>query len=435
MGWRGRIALSTTAILLALFAFGSSGHAQSETVINIFEKEGPPGNFPNGVIANNGILFGTNAVGGGPNGVGNVFELRPPATPGGPWSKAVLYDFQFGVDGQTPQGLLLAGANHVLYGVTGGGGDSGEGTVFALQPPAGGGTPWIETPLYSFGGPPSDGAGPSDGLIADPNGTLYGATTFGGSATACCDCPGPVPGCGAVFSLTPPSTPGGAWTENVLYSFSGGSDGSEPVGGLVLSQNGVLYGVTLLGGAAGYGVVYALTPPTAPGGAWVETTVYSFQNLLDGGTPRGPLVAYKNGDLVGTCRDGGQQALGTAFALTPPSTPGGPWTEHTLWSFGVVPGDGVAPVAGLTLVDGLLYGVTFEGGAYGDGTVFQLTPPAALGIPWTETILHSFNPSSATLDGSNPSSRLSLGPSGALYGSTSGSSAGLFDGTVYEVTP
>ena len=171
-GWRVRIALSTTAILLALLALGSSGHAQSESVIAVFGKQ-QTGSFPNGVIADNGILFGT-SWDGGPNDFGTVFALRPPATPGGPWRKAILYTFNYGPSGFQPKGFLLAGANHVLYGVA-------SPTVFALQPPAGGGTPWIETPLYTFGSRPFDAWGQSDGLIADANGTLYGATLNGGS--------------------------------------------------------------------------------------------------------------------------------------------------------------------------------------------------------------------------------------------------------------
>ena len=222
----------------------------------------------------------------------------------------------------------------------------------------------------------------------------------------------------------------------MLYSFSGGSDGSAPQGQLLLGQNGVLYGTTPYNGLPDqgvHGVVYALTPPATPGGPWVESTVYSFQGLLDGGGPEGSLVAYKNGDLVGACAAGGHQDSGTVFELTPPSTPGSPWTEHTLWTFGVVPGDGVSPIDGLILVDGKFYGATEAGGAYGEGAAFQLTPPAALGSPWTETILHSFNTNS-TFDGEQPKTHVVLGPGGALYGVTWGFSAGD-GGAVYEVTP
>ena len=74
-----------------------------------------------------------------------------------------------------------------------------------------------------------------------------------------------------------------ATTEKVLYSFTGGSDGSQPREGLVFDQAGNLYGATLEGGAYGYGTVFQLTPNSD--GSWTESVLYSFTGGSDGAGP------------------------------------------------------------------------------------------------------------------------------------------------------
>jgi hypothetical protein len=103
--------------------------------------------------------------------------------------------------------------------------------------------------LFNFGSYTSGGTSPRN-IILDGNGTIYGATEYGG--VAFCKGVG-ANGCGVVFSLAPPASPGGAWTEDVLYTF-GSADGIAP-GPLVLKK-GVLYGVD------GYrtGEVFSLKP-------------------------------------------------------------------------------------------------------------------------------------------------------------------------------
>ena len=106
-------------------------------------------------------------------------------------------------------------------------------------------------------------------------GVLYGTTWLDGS------------GSGTVFQLTPPASPGGAWTETTLYSFTGGSDGGNPVASLVIGDGGVLYGTSSGGGASNAGTVFALKPPTSAGGSWTETVLYSFTaRTRSGGSPR-----------------------------------------------------------------------------------------------------------------------------------------------------
>ena len=433
--------LAIVAILvfgLALLGSAARSDAQSETVIKAFvcpNGLGHDGCVPTGgVIARNGVLYGTTISGGEPieNG-GVVYSLQPPAIAGGSWNEAVFYRFLGSADGAGPHGPLLGGANRLLYGVTLAGGTVGNGTVFSLQPPSTGpGVPWVKNVLYSFSGG-SDAAGAAYGLIADPSGTLYGATYSGGASTNCAV--GIFVGCGAVFSLTPPAVSGGAWTENVLYSFTGGSDGDYPSGPLLRGSDGTLYGTTLLGGASGDGAVYALTPPSIAGGAWTESVLYSFTGLLDGFAPAGALINVK-GRLYGTTGNGLNGDFGAVYVLNPPATAGGAWTEKTLWDFSSANGDGqnATPV----LADnGALFGTTAGtsfGGSTGDaGTVFQLTPPASSGSPWTQTILHSFTPGST--DGNSPNSGVIVGPDRAFYGTTEYGGGTDGEGTVYSVTP
>jgi len=184
-------------------------------------------------------------------------------------------------------------------------------------------------------------------------------------------------------------------SESVLYSFAGGSDGLEPVAGLIVDQNGVLYGTTRYGGGsgcvqnAGCGTVFSLTPPAIAGAVWTEAVLYSFLGGAEGASPMAGLLAGKSGVLYGTTESCGAPNAGTVFELTPPATPGGAWTEDVLYSFsgGI---DGSQPVAGLIAESGTLYGTTEVGGASGLGIVFALTPPAIAGGLWTESVLYSF---------------------------------------------
>ncbi|HUD99815.1 MAG TPA: choice-of-anchor tandem repeat GloVer-containing protein [Bryobacteraceae bacterium] len=221
--------------------------------------------------------------------------------------------------------------------------------------------------LYSFTGQP-DGANPSASVVIG-GGVLYGTTQYGGTGR----CTYISLGCGTVFSLTPPTSPGGAWTESVLHDFKGkccqaSEDGDNPVAPVVIGSGGVLYGTTQYGGTGSCpafgpcGTAYSLTPPNSPGGTWAEA-VYSFPGG-GGGFPEAGLVIGGRGVLYGTTSGGGTltSEYGTVFSLTPPASPGGPWTETTLWSFSGG-SDGAVPEAGLVIgKDGILYGTTSIGG-------------------------------------------------------------------------
>src|ERR1035438_1221071 len=156
------------------------------------------------------------------------------------WAAAqekVLHNFNHdGTDGWRPEAGLIFDAAGNLYGTTSQGGSSGVGTVFELTPATGG--TWTEKVLHSFGGG-ADGGYPEAGLILDAAGNLYGTTQWGGTSTV-----------GAVFELTPAA--GGTWTEKVLHSFlNDGTDGVNPVAGLIFDGAGNLYGTTYQGGTYG----------------------------------------------------------------------------------------------------------------------------------------------------------------------------------------
>jgi uncharacterized repeat protein (TIGR03803 family) len=222
----------------------------------------------------------------------------------------------------------------------------------------------------------------------------------------------------------------GTPVQGVYWSFSGGADGSQPRGDLLLSASGVLlYGTASSGGINQSGTVFAINPKskTAP-----EQTLYQFTGGADGSLPSAGLIADTSGALYGTAaRDGGSNA-GTVFKISPPAAGQTAWTETTLWSFtgGV---DGAQPVGSL-IADisgsGVLYGTTSFGGAHGFGTVFSLTPPAAGQTAWTEHTLWSFT---GGADGARPVAALLQTSAGALFGTAeAGGSDGA--GTVFELT-
>jgi uncharacterized repeat protein (TIGR03803 family) len=228
-----------------------------------------------------------------------------------------------------------------------------------------------------------------------------------------------------VFELMPAA--GGTWTEQVLHSFGGGTDGGNPVAGLILDTAGNLYGTTFVGGTYGFGTVFELTP--AAGGTWTKQTLHNFNgDGTDGTFPSAGLIFDAAGNLYGTASDGGTYGNGMVFELTPAA--GGTWTEKVLYSFGNG-ADGATPYAGL-IFDAAdnLYGTTFGGGTYALGTVFELTPAA--GGTWTEQVLHSFTGNGT--DGAYLSAGLILDAAGNLYGTTTNGGT-IGGGTAFELTP
>jgi uncharacterized repeat protein (TIGR03803 family) len=234
---------------------------------------------------------------------------------------------------------------------------------------------------------------------------------------------------GIVFKLTPPSSGQGDWTETILHGFRGTPDGKIAESRLTMNAKGVLYGTTNKGGSEDSGTVYALVPPTAQGG-WKEQIVHNFGTVTDDVvTPiYGVLLAPEG--LYGVDQ-GGANNTGAFYLLT--RTPGSSsFTQNILFSFGAFgSGDGADPGGELVRDSkGNFYGVTVQGGVNNLGAVYKLTPPASAGGAWTESVIFSFDGTNGTL----PSGRLLLGKGGVLYGTTSGG-GDHSAGTVFQLTP
>jgi uncharacterized repeat protein (TIGR03803 family) len=331
-------------------------------------------------------------------------------------TEAVLYSFRDGNDGAYPIGPVLSDGDVNFYGTTAGGGGHGTcgfyapycGTVFRLTRR---GEDWEETVLYAFSGD-NDGALPIGQLVRDEVGDLYGVTQFGGGS----GCKGA--GCGTVFELSPNSSSG--WTESLLYTFSGGADGSHPYAGLAFDRAGNLYGTTSEGGRDN-GTVFELSPHSD--GSWSQKVLYSFYNYDDGAYPTGGLVMDTAGNLYGTTFSGGDYNAGTVFQLSPDLKGG--WKETVLHSFNGRRG-GANPNAGLTSdAQGNLYGTT-EASTPGAGIVFELVKSGRRYEPKT---LYRFT---GGKDGNDPFAGLVMDRSGRLYGTTTyGGARGV--GTVFEL--
>jgi hypothetical protein len=388
---------------------------------------------------------------------GSVFQLTP--AEGGTWTKTIIFSFN-GTDGGLPSQTYesgpgprpIFGPNGALYGTTENGGqyDSSSGakggTVWELMPPSVTGGAWTETVLYSFQNSLQAPNTPYGGLLLSSTGSVFGTTfsdAFGGFYQG-----------GTAFELIPPAESGGNWTLNNLIDFETAGIGQSPDAGLT-ALGGSLYG-TLGDIGSNCGSVYELSPPTSPGSAWSGKTIYGFLGAPGPCYPIAPLTVGPSGVLYGTTYEGGSglactfppylvSGCGAVFQLTPPATPGGAWTESVLYSFSGSGGDGAFPLAGVVLgKNGVLYGTTTYGGsatsgspcngygATGCGTVFQLTPPAAADGPWTETILHSFTGQDG--DGSIPGP-LTLSPKGVLFGPAQRGGGTEGAGTIFALVP
>lgn len=310
-----------------------TGGVWTETVVGSFT--GADGSYPYSSPEGG---YGTTNTGGVHNG-GTVYSATDTGILG------TVYNFCSAPncsDGANPLGQTLVLGTFV-FGTTEGGGAEGEGTIFKLESSTG-----AYTVVHSFDFAAGDGAFPTGSLAVNQAVTLlYGTTSEGGP-----------PDEGTVFELNLSS---GALT--ILHSFTGSpsGDGVRPVGGVILDSAGNLYGTTSQGGKFGKGTVYEISA------AGKETVLYSFTGGADGSAPEGALAQDPAGNLVGTTTSGGV-GYGTVFELTPNGTLG------VLHTFCVVAGcpDGATPTGSMYRGNTTFYGTTTSGGAYGKGVVFQL---------------------------------------------------------------
>ncbi len=271
--------------------------AGNYSVLYNFQSNGNQGQYPIGPLIrdSSGNLYGTTSgIGGSGCGCGNVFKLD---TAG---NLTVLYTMTgFYDDGSQPLGQLSRDAAGDLYGTDSAGGD-GFGIIFRID------SKGSEHILYSFKNL-SDGENPWSGLSLNAQKKSAIGTTYSGGKNRA----------GTVYRVTI----GGALTP--LYSFSGGSDGGNPAYGTLIQDNaGNLYGTASQGGiqnnncqGSSCGVVFELSPNGS--GGYVETILHSFTGGTDGSNPIGGLIMDSAGNLYGTAASGGPNASGTVFEITP----------------------------------------------------------------------------------------------------------------------
>jgi len=377
--------------------------------------------------AGNGDLYGV-AQHCGAHDAGAVFKLTAPRAAGGAWRETVIYNF-LNDDLGYPTTLVM-GNDGTLYGA--GYSQNSSGFIFQLTPPVGGGV-WQYDVLYIFNNDNHADGVFVEGITLDAEGNIYGTTGLGGNPS--CSWGGGL-GCGVVFELKRPTKNGGNWAFSVLYAFTGNPDAALPVTGVTLDQKGNIYGTTNNGGTYGYGTVYRVSPPTQKGGPWTETVLYSLDSGTNmGSNAEGPVTFDESGNMYGTTAFGGDLncsggfGCGVVFELSPQT--GGTWTYTNLYSF-QDGSDGAEPT-GTIVIDrkGSLYSTTtLGGGGTNAGTAFKLSPPQQEGDPWTETVLHTFK----ATDDEGDTGGLIWGKWHSLYGVTY--SGGKYNGgVVFELQP
>lgn len=292
-------------------------HTNITSFVNYCAGGALAGTYPLGgvVFGPDGALYGTTNETCDGTGWGTVFKLTLVAR-GRRWARTVLLDFGNSDPflGRFPSTGVIVGPDGSVYGTTPEPPFSSTdvGSVYQLfRGRRGNYNPVL---LRSFQSPMR---GPHGGLIMDADGALYGTTFGGGNFTNC------VSGCGTVFKLTPPAAGARRWEFTTLYEFAGNEDGQFPIGRLTLGADGSLYGTTSEGGqnfgcSPDCGTVYRLSPPVAPATQWTHTVLHTFGSdpNAEGSEPHTGVVLGQDGALYGTTRIG-PQGSGTIFRLVP----------------------------------------------------------------------------------------------------------------------
>jgi uncharacterized repeat protein (TIGR03803 family) len=382
--------LAATALRVGAFALAVSPAtlAQTHEVVHDFEAALPAGALPLGplTLGLDGRFYGVTTRGGGgagcPAGCGTIFRLD------GSGTVTTIHEFAGG-DEAYPAGPLLLASDGNFYGVIPGDGSPEScltfcGAVYRID------TDGNYAVIHNFGN--DDGFGVNLALVEPQPGDIWG-TTIAGPVPGCAD----GDSCGTVFRL---HFDGGLETMHT-FAFD---EANWPAGGLVLGDDGSLYGATTRD-PNGLGTVFRITTNGS------LTTLHNFDTDCAGVIQS---MVSVQGDLVGACSDGGSGAI---FRLALDGT------FQVIHSLAVTGEEGSAPATPMQGGDGLLYGVTGLGGAHGAGTIYQL------GLTGAFAKLHDFDPPL----GENPGFGLVQSPDGRFYGTTpTGGAHG--EGTIYRLT-
>lgn len=387
---------------------------QSSQVITLINFTGSTGTnlggYPSGsfIQASDGALYATTRYGGASE-AGTIFKMDTTGL------QTNLAQFSY-VDppdfGGEPRGSLLQGSDGNLYATLSNLAayyeeahqddidNYGSGKVVKITPS---GVVTTMVALFRY-----EGAVPLGTLIQGNDGSYYGTASDGSPSRL-----------GSIFKITS----AGVLTNVVNFTgINGANPGARPQGSLIQGNNNAFYGTTAVGGANNLGTIFKVTP------AGAFTTLVSFTGTSGaslGAHPHGDLLQVSGGDFYGMTTLGGTNNLGTVFKMTASGV------ITTLVNFTGIGGanPGSLPRGSLVLgSDGLLYGLTTNGGANDFGTAFKMTTAGVL------TTLVNFTGTSGANPGSYPHGNLFQANDGAFYGTTyEGGTNNL--GTAFKLTP
>ncbi|MFC1668342.1 choice-of-anchor tandem repeat GloVer-containing protein [Chlamydiota bacterium] len=371
-------------------------NADDITILYNFGEGGAgDGATPHGsVTIYNGTMYGMTGSGGsGDHGV--IFSMDIGDTS----SYSILHTFAGGAnDGDSPWGSLIVSDN-IMYGMTNGGGDAGDGVVFSMNV-----TDTSSFSLLHEFDSGTDGRRPDGDLLLMGN-TLYGMTSQGGDENG-----------GIIFSVSTTGT-----NFNTLFEFTSGSGpgdtGHRPWGSALTFVNDKFYGMTADDGPGGYGTVFSVD---TDGNNF--DVVHSFSSGADDGENPHDNLIYYNGRLYGMTENGGDSGSGVIFSM---NTDGTDFSLLFEFKDNVEGYEGKSPYGHVTISDDgtTLYGLTLSGGVNGDGVFFSINNDGT-GF----SLIHEFGTGS---DGSSPKGNNVVLYNNKLYGmTTSGGTYG--DGIIFE---
>jgi uncharacterized repeat protein (TIGR03803 family) len=338
---------------------------------NVIKGFADRGQYPKSdlVKGGDGNFYGMTPDGGTYN-YGTIFKITPTG------DITVLKHFDIKADGGSPNGRLMIGQDGNFYGMTSNGGLYWGGVIFRL-------TPGGQYTILKHFSPNIDGYSARGHLVQAADGTFYGVTNTGG--------PG---GNGTVFKYNATTN-----TFTVLKALNGTTEGGRSYGSLVLGSDGAFYGMTNLGGNNKYGVIFRITS------AGAFSVIRHFNGATDGAHPNGDLILAKDGLLYGMTGDGGVNYNGTIFKI---NHTGSSFTVLQAMSAGLQGGNAKGSL--LQATDGNFYGMAYS--IYGgySGCIFKMTASGG-----SLTAIKKFT--SAT-EGGAPFGSLIQGSDGLLYGMT-----------------